>query len=350
MNDKISVIVPVYNIEKKIRIFRKSIHSVLQQTYPNLELILVNDGSTDKTSKIIKKEQKKDKRIRLISKENGGVESARRKGLQLAQGEFVIHMDQDDMLHKNALQSLYNQIIKADADVAVADSTRFVISKALRWGKPYWNETEVINQEEFMKNYYVGFFGISVFPVNIWNKLYRKSFLSRIPEPPLTGLYNEDLSYNLHVLPNASRIVLVAETLYYYRWGGFTNQKINKLLEAALSCYRIKMEQIQELQKKEYEHSTCVELLNYLNTYFYQLIEYDNVDKSKFVEIASNVLQIPECKHAIIVVKGSDKYHNAHVDYMLSNDIKGLERYEREMFVRNRRKRIMKKILSIMCK
>ena len=349
MNHKISVIVPVYNIEKKIRIFKKSMRSVLQQTYSNFELLLVNDGSTDNTLHILKCMGEKDDRIHIIDKENGGVESARRKGLELTQGEFVMHMDQDDMLHKNALQILYNQISKEDADVAVAESTRFVLSKFFKWGKTYWSETKTITKAEFMQEYYVGFFGISSFPINIWNKLYRKSLLDMIPEPPRTGLYNEDLSYNLHVLPNARRIVLIAETLYYYRWGGFTNKKIDKLLDVALSCYKIKMEQIGKMKKSEFEHSTCIELLNYINTYFYQLIEYDNVTREQFIEITSNVLKLPECQHAIHIVKEQNKYHNAHVDYMLVHDVEGLERYEREIYARNQGKRIIKSILNKIC-
>ena len=91
------------------------------------------------------------------------------------------------------------------------------------------------SKDYFMNNYYKGFYGINIFPVNIWNKLYRRSFLEAYSEPPITGFYNEDLSYNLHVMPNAKKIVLIAEKLYYYRWGGFTTKRISSLLDTAIN-------------------------------------------------------------------------------------------------------------------
>ena len=212
---KISVIIPVYNIEKKKAVFLMCLYSVLKQTFDNIEVILVNDGSTDKTSSILKKIRGKDKRIKVINKENGGVESARRKGLCYVEGEIVIHMDQDDLLRKDALEIMYNYIEESKADIAVADSVKFVWMPCINWGRHmYWVESKVISHEEFMNNYYKGFYGINIFPVNIWNKLYRRSFLEAYSEPPITGFYNEDLSYNLHVMPNAKKIVLIAEKLY----------------------------------------------------------------------------------------------------------------------------------------
>ena len=122
MESKISIVMPIYNIEGIRKNFLTAINSILNQTYKNIELILVNDGSKDKTKLILKNEGKRDKRIKIIEKENGGVESARREGLKYVTGEFIMHMDQDDILEKNAIKTLYDEITKTEADVVVGET------------------------------------------------------------------------------------------------------------------------------------------------------------------------------------------------------------------------------------
>lgn len=102
MEMKISIIIPCYNIENYIK---HTINSVLNQNYGEIELILINDGSTDRTFKILKEYEKKDNRIVVINKKNGGVSSARNKGLEIAKGEYVYFLDGDDIIDKNLLKN-----------------------------------------------------------------------------------------------------------------------------------------------------------------------------------------------------------------------------------------------------
>lgn len=112
--DKISVIVPVYNVEDYLE---ECINSILGQTYKNLEIILVDDGSTDNSSKICDIYEKKDKRIKVIHKENGGLSSARNEGLKYRTGEYISFVDSDDFIDKTMYEKLYSAIKKYDADV-----------------------------------------------------------------------------------------------------------------------------------------------------------------------------------------------------------------------------------------
>lgn len=233
----ISVIMPVYNIAHIKRKFAMAVNSIIKQTWQNWELIIVNDGSKDTTKEIANHFLQKDKRIILFNKENGGVESARRYGLRLAKGEFILHLDQDDYYREDALELFYNKITLSNADIAVANRLRFIFNTHFTFGKNIpssMKEDKVIGHDEFMNKYYHSFFGINDFPVNIWNKMYRKSFLDKIPDPPLTGQIIEDLSYNMHVLPYASKICVIPDYLYYYRWGGFTNRFDKTILDTAL--------------------------------------------------------------------------------------------------------------------
>ena len=107
MEDLISVIVPVYNVEKYLN---KCIDSIINQTYKNLEIILVDDGSQDSSGKICDEYTKKDNRIKVIHKENGGVSSARNIGLNNATGEWIAFIDADDWVDEEYLQTLFNRI------------------------------------------------------------------------------------------------------------------------------------------------------------------------------------------------------------------------------------------------
>lgn len=114
----ISIIVPVYNTEKYLD---QCIQSVLAQTYTNWELLLINDGSTDKSGKICDKYSAKDSRIRVFHKSNGGVSSVRNYGMERIKGEYVIHVDSDDWVEPNMLQSMYQKAYETQADMLICD-------------------------------------------------------------------------------------------------------------------------------------------------------------------------------------------------------------------------------------
>lgn len=345
-NALISVIMPVYNIQKDVRTFKNAVRSVLQQTYRNIEFLIVNDGSTDGSEAILNKLEQDDCRIICICKENGGVESARREGLQRAKGDFVFHMDQDDLLDSAALEKMADAAHKTLADVVVGRSVHFYgIKQFAKY--PSAQEKEItLSNKDFMKKYYKGFFGNSLFPVQIWNKLYRRSFLESIPEPPKTNLYNEDFNYNIHVLPEARKIVWIPNVTYFYRWGGFTCKKIEHLQEVALSCYRIEMEQIKKYDLWEFEPSTCIELLNFMNSAIYQEIQFEEDKGEKVEKVCREILSYPEVKHAISVVQEKSQYRNEHINKMLINDIEGWICCNRKKAKSERIKIVLKRLLT----
>ena len=113
MHRKISVIIPVYKVEKYLK---RCVESVVNQTYKNIEIILVNDGSPDKCGEICDKYARIDSRIKVIHKENGGLSSARNAGLDIASGDYIMFVDSDDWISEVSLEKLYDYI-EADYDI-----------------------------------------------------------------------------------------------------------------------------------------------------------------------------------------------------------------------------------------
>ena len=122
MKPLISIIVPVYNVEKYLN---RCIESIVAQTYTNLEIILVNDGSPDNSAQICESWREKDNRITILHKENGGLSDARNKGLEVANGEYVSFIDSDDFVHSLYIEALYTMCKNTNTKIAVCNFRRF---------------------------------------------------------------------------------------------------------------------------------------------------------------------------------------------------------------------------------
>ncbi len=124
---KVSVIIPAYNIQEYIE---RSISSCMMQTFKDIEIIVINDGSTDNTLDIINKLKQKDSRIIVIDKENQGSMEARKSGLKIAKGDYILFVDGDDYITLDAIEVLYNKAINKDYDIVCHD----FFDKRCKWG------------------------------------------------------------------------------------------------------------------------------------------------------------------------------------------------------------------------
>ena len=121
MNKLISIIIPVYKVEEYLE---KCVDSVIKQTYDNLEIILVDDGSPDNCGKICDQYSKKDKRVKVIHKENGGLSDARNAGIDISRGEYISFIDSDDYVEIDYIETLYNSIIKSKISIILSHIER----------------------------------------------------------------------------------------------------------------------------------------------------------------------------------------------------------------------------------
>lgn len=206
MEELISVIVPVYNIEKYIK---KCIESIINQTYNNLEIILVDDGSTDKSGKICDEYALIDKRISVIHKENGGLSDARNCGIDVAKGKYIAFVDSDDFIDLKMYEILYNNLVKNNADISICKPYLFEKYNEVVEAK----EAEVVTVWE-KKDFYTKMYDDYLMTVVAWNKLYKREIFENIRYPQ--GKKIEDAAIIHYVLEKCEKIVLTNLELYFY--------------------------------------------------------------------------------------------------------------------------------------
>lgn len=202
---KISIIVPIYNVEKYIK---QCLLSILEQSYKNLEIILVNDGTQDSSMEIIKS-YLLDSRIKVINKENGGLSSARNRGLEIATGDYVAFIDSDDWIRVDKLMELYNIIQNEKLDFIIGNGE-------------YYPSKEKIHK----KNYSGIKTGIELFKEmlekkdyleTVWKCIYNRKFLEENNIKFIEGLLHEDTSFMFECLIKASKVKYENINFYFYR-------------------------------------------------------------------------------------------------------------------------------------
>lgn len=204
----ISVIIPIYNLENYIA---KCIESVISQTYGNIEIVLVNDGSTDNSEEVCSRYVQNDERIIYLTKENGGPSSARNKGIEIAKGEYIFFVDGDDYLASDTLEKLYTRIVADHSELALCGVTR--VGRDNRILKTFEPPNDVITGFQALKMAYREDNGV-LFCSIIVNKLYQRALFEHIRFPE--GKFHEDEGTVYKLLDQCSAISLVSEPFYYY--------------------------------------------------------------------------------------------------------------------------------------
>ena len=169
-NIRISVVVPIYKVEKYIH---KCIQSILAQTYKNLEIILVDDGSPDRCGAICDSYAKEDPRIKVIHKQNGGLSDARNAGIDAAEGGFIGFVDSDDYIAPQMYEQLIKQLVKYNADIAVCKSISVKENQ-----EAVFTDSDTVRVYE--DNAARAMIYDNDFTVNAWNKLYRSKLFNNI--------------------------------------------------------------------------------------------------------------------------------------------------------------------------
>ena len=217
----ISIIVPIYKVEEYLD---RCIQSIVNQTYTDLECILVDDGSPDNCPSICDEWAKKDERIKVIHKKNGGLSDARNAGYAIAEGEYISFIDSDDWISKDFLEVLYTSMLNTNSDICECEVY-----------KTFGDEPNVLPEfnivtyntiqalEHLIKD--------NILHQHVWNKLYKRSVIKDILFE--VGKTNEDEFWTYQIFGNASNVCKVNQPLYYYL------QRENSIMSTKYSIKRL---------------------------------------------------------------------------------------------------------------
>ena len=290
-NIKVSVIVPIYNAEKYIK---KCVESILNQSLKEIELILVNDGSTDASYSICQTYAEKDKRIVLLDQVNAGVSVARNNGLNVAKGKYIEFVDADDYIESDTIEILYKRAVKSNSDTVI-----FGIKNVYSDNESFTDvKDEDYTLTEFLKHY--GEYISNAIIGATWNKLYRRELIEGVRF--IEGKrYNEDLFFNLDALKKCKIISLHQGVHYNYihNADSVTSKYIENLFEIYAESNKKAIQFLKETNS--YDINVCAQSTRFVNqTIAAVLMLYRKNDKMYEKLIKTNkIFSNDEVKQAI---------------------------------------------------
>lgn len=203
---KVTLVIPAYNAENYIA---RSIDNALAQSLLDLEIIIVDDGSTDETGKIIDWYAEKYANVRTIHQKNSGPAVARNEGIMAANGEYIGFMDSDDMIHPDMMARLYHSAKRNDCDIAVTSAYQITNNGYEVWIQYQMNEDIAVPIEDFLQMHYIPSCG---FGLIVWNKIYRASLVKEHLIPPFVG--EEDVAWTPYILSYANKVCYLNDCAY----------------------------------------------------------------------------------------------------------------------------------------
>ena len=284
----ISIIVPIYNVEKYLD---RCINSIINQSYKNLEIILVNDGSTDDSLKICEKYKLIDNRIKIINKKNGGLSDARNYGIDVAKGKYISFVDSDDLIHIDMYKILYDVISTKNSDIAICRYKKFNINNGNYIIYDSKKKKRNIKFNCVSNEYALGkCLNTKQFTVSAWSKLYKRELFNNLKFP--VGTEMEDWAIIVDLMIKSKKVVMINQKLYYYFYRN--NSIINgKFKENDLKLENIFIRNLQ-LVDKNFPSLHNQAKTNLTANYFYvidKMIKSDVVDshKKEFDDVVSKL-------------------------------------------------------------
>ncbi len=247
MNQLVSVIIPVYNVEKYLA---RCLNSVISQTYRDLEIILVNDGSTDNSGRICNQYKERDPRIIVIHKENEGLGLTRNCGISKASGSFFTFVDSDDYLPLDAIEYMVDKLISEDADLVIGNYYYGDIVKDFDLAEGCYREDEIKNSilMHMLGNYPKN---EDLLSVSAWGKLYKAKIISEnsIRYPSERRLIWEDIVFNFDYIPHCSSVYVSHKPVYYYCFNevSLTHKYNPQKLNLVMTMYEYMAKKVNEL-------------------------------------------------------------------------------------------------------
>lgn len=348
----LSIVLPVFNVEKYLE---RCIKSILEGTYKDLELVIVNDGTKDDSENIIIRYLEKYNNITYIVKENGGLSHARNVGYTYAKGEYIAFFDSDDYIEKDMYEKLMAKVKDYNYDIVVCDlymeyeQTGKKIYVSSNVEKEYKDVEEDNNEisirKEIMENIYIA----------VHNKIYKKELIEKTFEngmPFVNGMYYEDIVYTYSILQNTRSISFVKEPLYYYvqRTSSISNNYDKKLYDIITSVEMLIENAVENNRFEDYK-----EILEYIGIRYMYGTFMKRIAKTKnkkiYLEGYNRVIQEDKKIYEKYGILGKNKKKNSILnngkDYSECKE-KSLRLKLKNLILKNMDKKLFANILFIL--
>lgn len=273
-NPKVSVIVPVYNVE---RYLENCLNTLVNQTLKDIEIICINDGSKDNSFDILKEFASKDERIKIINKKNEGLSAARNDGLKAAKGEYIGYVDSDDWVSQDFYEKLYVAAKSNNCEIAAGNIMRCG-NKIEKYKVNYKSEAVITDNIEKLK-------AVKIPKYNyVWNKIYKRESLINLNLPFPAGRFYEDMGWSIKVVYNLNGLVTVPDCAYFYRRNEYSIVSTKSPKHTA-DCLKSEEEMIEFAEEKNLDILNGLKLvkrdrikflgINLIKTFYY----YPNTKK-----------------------------------------------------------------------
>lgn len=339
----VSVIVPVYNGEKYLK---SCIDSIRVQSYKNLEIIIINDGSNDKSSEIIKEIATEDKRIIYAEQENKGVSSTRNNGIDIAKGEFIIFVDCDDTIEKNYVELLLDKIKKSSLDIVACGYTDISIYGIIKLND-FYKGNSILNKDKFISNIFNGVGG------TLWGKMFKREIIevNNIRMNPNIFMC-EDMIFVLQYAMKSNSFGAIEESIYNYnrKNESSVSSKINfeyfdNLIEVMKAIEDVLNENKYD---KKYIDSILCERIRSL-TISFSIMQHDKKHKYSKNEKINNIICIFKNEYFVRYKElfvGNNRTESALIKLIKDGNIKKLYYYSYYIFFINKIKTSIRKLTS----
>lgn len=277
----ISVIIPVYGVEKYIS---QCLESVINQTYNNLEIIVINDGTKDRSAEIAKEYAAKDSRIKAYDFKNGGLSVARNRGLEIATGEYISYLDSDDWLDTKMYETLLETAMKNEADMVKCG---IIETNGASEEKITFSDVKIINNEQHkaFENYFKG-----ILWTLAWNGLYKKELAKKVKFPD--NVVHEDNYSSGMFLYLAKKVIAMPFCLNYYRVNdaGISKGGVKKPLDKILAIIKLKQDLLKlGFADKKIDWKLSVEFYHFVRGWNDDLYRVVAMKKDLYEYVMSNL-------------------------------------------------------------
>lgn len=346
MQETIWVVIPVYNAQKGLK---RAVRAVQKQTYAPLRIVLVDDGSTDRSPAICDALAARDARIRVVHQENDGSFAARKAGVlscDAVDGDYICFCDADDRMPPDALQALHDACSRFDAELSLGASSR--IWHGIRINAPQKGQDLCIERETFFEKYFCSWYGITRMPVTLWAKLYRAPLIAAaynaVP-PGTTRFFGEDLVVTLNACSAANRIVWIADEVYSYRMGGGSSRYRPDMLREFIGLYRYKMAFAEDYTApQDLRLLADIELCNVAFSFFRTVMAEKTLTEQTRRGIIGESVRLQEIAAAAEHVLASDYSLKAYAQMIAQADVGAIERETKPVgFARKVLRRVLHK-------